>query len=545
MNPVEIKTIAGVKPATDPTPKNGATVSTTDVRLEWWQGSNVAYANGHHLYFSDQMADVNTGDAKADKGLTTDPNYLVAGLVPGATYYWRIDEVNDVHPDKLWRGDVWSFTVASAKAAVPNPPDSAQYVNRNRVLSWAPGTSAVSHRVYFGTDPGAVQNATPDIPLGVYQGRQADASFTPLQALQWGQTYYWRIDEVHEGLAGSPWKGAVWSFTVANFLVVDDFESYNDDNNRIYDTWIDGLTNNNGSQVGYLTAPFAEQTIIHGGRQSMPFDYNNAKSPFFSEAQREWTAPQDWTINGLSDLVVWLRGNPASFVATGPGAMTMSAWGTDIYNTADQCRFAYKSLTGNGTIIARVDNIGNSDPWAKGGVMIRESLDAGSRFAIVFASSGNGVRFQARALTDNAATSDTPVATAEQIALQTPVWVKLERIRQYLQRLLLHGRRQVDGNVLEPADDQHGRSYRLHRLGIDQSQCDCADDRLLLRHHHDRQRLRRPVAGGEDRGRASRQRPGESLRRGGGQCRQDRRGCQPRSGGRADDHLDRVEDAAE
>ncbi|MCX5644522.1 MAG: hypothetical protein NTZ17_07525 [Phycisphaerae bacterium] len=738
LNPVEIKTIAGVKPATDPTPKDGATVSTTTVRLEWWQGSNMAYANGHHLYFSDQIADVNTGDARADKGLTTDPNYLVTGLVPGTTYYWRVDEVNDVHPDKIWRGDIWSFTVASPKAAVPNPPDGAQYVNRNRVLSWAPGTGAVSHRVYFGidqtkvvagatdadkgvrtdpnytpeplkndtiyywrvdesdgaamhkgdvwsfettasgdpnlvgwwtfegnfldisgnenhgrpvnnaglttvdtrpyangptgvlnlngtdqcvyvpyspsldiatmgtvamwlyggagydapirhggwnasysfrldngvtrylqfrttgaapglvtktglpttewthvaltfdytvpdpgnnqkfhlngrldaenrgatalaknlyyvaiggrenatamwggmlddvriynrslaaseiqvvmsgdpnlardpspmdtatpdekhaapltwtkgvnatehdvyfgTDAGAVQNATPAIPLGVYQGRQADASFTPSETLVWGQTYYWRIDEVHEGLAGSPWKGAVWSFTVADFLVVDDFESYNDDNQRIYDAWIDGMTaGTSGSIVGYLVAPFAERTIVHGGRQSMPLEYNNVNSPFYSEAEREWASPEDWTVSDVSDLVVWFRGNPASFVENGPGAMTMSAWGTDIYGTADQCRFAYKSLAGNGTIMAKVESIENSDPWAKGGVMIRESLDAGSRFAIVFASPGNGVRFQARAVTDALATSDTTVATPEQIALVTPVWVKLER----------------------------------------------------------------------------------------------------------------------
>jgi len=738
LNPVEIKTIAGVKPATDPTPKNGATVSTTDVQLEWWQGSNVAYLNGHHLYFSNQIADVNTSDAKADKGFTTDPNYQVAGLVPGATYYWRVDEVNNVHADKIWRGDVWSFTVASEKAAVPNPPDGAQYVNRNRILSWAPGTEAVSHRVYFGidqtkvaagaadadkgvtkdpnyapgalknntiyywrvdesdgsathqgdvwsfettasgdpnlvgwwtfegnfldisgnenhgrpvngarlstadtrpyangptgvlslngtdqcvyvpyspsldiatmgtvatwvyggagndapirhggwnasysfrldnaatrylqfrttgaapglvtktglpatewthvaltfdytvpdpgtnqkfylngkldaenrgatalaknfyyvaiggrenagsmwggmlddvriynralaaseiqvamtgdpnlardpspmdkstpdekhatpltwtkgvnaaehdvyfgADAGAVLNATPAVPLGVYQGRQADTTFTPSEALQWGQTYYWRIDEVHEGLAGSPWKGAVWSFTVADFLIVDDFESYTDkEGSRIYESWIDGWTNGTGSLVGYTNAPFAEQTIVHGGRQSMPLDYNNAKSPFYSEAERAWSQPQDWTINGLTDLVVWLRGNPVSFVETAPGAMTMSAWGTDIYNTVDQCRFAYKSLTGNGTIIAKIESIGNSDPWAKGGVMIRESLEAGSRFAIVFASPGNGVRFQARTITDSAATSDTTVATPEQIALRAPVWVKLER----------------------------------------------------------------------------------------------------------------------
>ena len=141
----------------------------------------------------------------------------------------------------------------------------------------------------------------------------------------------------------------------------------------------------------------------------------------------QWAPPQDWTVNGVSDLALWFRGNPVSFVETGPGAITMSAWGTDIYGTADQCRFAYKSLTGNGTIIAKVESLGNSDPWAKGGVMIRESLDAGSRFAIILASPGNGVRFQARLITDTGATSDTAVATPEQIALTTPVWVKLER----------------------------------------------------------------------------------------------------------------------
>ena len=311
----------------------------------------------------------------------------------------------------------------------PSPMDRATPDEKVAApLTWTAGVNATEHDVYFGTDAGAVQNATPAVPLGVYQGRQADASFTPSEALVWGQTYYWRIDEVHEGLAGSPWKGAVWSFTVADFLVVDDFESYNDEDHRLYETWIDGMTSGtNGSVVGYLEAPFAERTIIHGGRQSMPFEYNNVNTPFYSEVEREWASPEDWTVSGVSDLVVWFRGNPVSFVEDGPGAITMSAWGTDIYGMADQCRFAYKSLTGNGTIIAKVESIGNSDPWAKGGVMIRESLDADSRFGIVFASPGNGVRFQARAVTAANAISDTTVATPEQIALTTPVWVKLER----------------------------------------------------------------------------------------------------------------------
>jgi hypothetical protein len=237
------------------------------------------------------------------------------------------------------------------------------------------------------------------------------------------------VDEVKDGHPGSPWRGRVWSFTVADFLSVDDFESYTDEEgNRIYETWIDGFADgSSGSTVGHMEAPFAERTIVHGGRQSMPLDSNNVDSPFYSETWREFSPEQDWTGHNLSDLVLWLRGNPVSFLETAGGAITMSAWGTDIYGTADQCRFAYKPLSGNGVIVAKVESLGNSDPWAKGGIMIRESLDAGSRFAIVFASPANGVRFQARPITGVAATSDTPVATPEQIALQTPVWIKLER----------------------------------------------------------------------------------------------------------------------
>jgi regulation of enolase protein 1 (concanavalin A-like superfamily) len=96
----------------------------------------------------------------------------------------------------------------------------------------------------------------------------------------------------------------------------------------------------------------------------------------------------------------------------------------------DQFRFAGKSLTGDGTIVAKVESVGNTDPWAKAGVMIRESLDPGSRYAIVLAAPGNGVHFQARLMTGSAAVSDNtaPAAsTPEQNALRAPVWIKLER----------------------------------------------------------------------------------------------------------------------
>ncbi|OHB68891.1 MAG: hypothetical protein A2Y77_04940 [Planctomycetes bacterium RBG_13_62_9] len=128
--------------------------------------------------------------------------------------------------------------------------------------------------------------------------------------LEWGKVYYWRIDEVNDASPDSPWTGSVWTFTAADFVVVDDMESYTDDEgNRIYEIWIDGWTNNTGSVVGNLQAPFAEQTIIHGGRQSMPMDYNNVKSPFYSEAELEFASAEDWTVNGVTTLVLFARGS--------------------------------------------------------------------------------------------------------------------------------------------------------------------------------------------------------------------------------------------
>ena len=103
---------------------------------------------------------------------------------------------------------------------------------------------------------------------------------------------------------------------------MDDFESYNDTNHRLRDTWIDGLTDGkSGSTVGYLTAPFTEQTIVHGGKQSMPLAYDNSKTPFYSETTRDLGTAQDWTGHGATHLDLWFRGYPAS---TDAGAQSNS-----------------------------------------------------------------------------------------------------------------------------------------------------------------------------------------------------------------------------
>ncbi|UCG56029.1 MAG: LamG domain-containing protein [Phycisphaerales bacterium] len=207
----------------------------------------------------------------------------------------------------------------------PNPANfSTPDIEKASTLTWQPGDNAVQHDVYFGTDEDAVADADTSDTTGAYQGRQGATSYIP-GALEWGQTYYWRIDEYNSDTTVS--TGRVWSFTVAEYLIVDDFEDYNDYSpDRIFQAWLDGWGytepppgregNGTGSTVGYLSAPFAEQTIVHGGGQSMPFEWNNTAFPFYSETEREFTVAQDFTRRGVKALSLWFYGDPCNVPAT-------------------------------------------------------------------------------------------------------------------------------------------------------------------------------------------------------------------------------------
>jgi hypothetical protein len=202
------------------------------------------------------------------------------------------------------------------RAGSPKPGNGAVDVSQTSALAWAAGDHAASHDVYFGMDAAAVANADTS-NAAIYKGRQAASGFSP-GVLGWNTTYYWRIDEVNAAHADSPWKGSVWSFTTADFLIVDDIESYNDldeadpASNRIYKSWIDGYgTTTNGALVGNLDIPLTERANVHGGDQAMPLSYDNNLK--FSEATLTLTgAARDWTREGVAELTLWYRGLAAN-----------------------------------------------------------------------------------------------------------------------------------------------------------------------------------------------------------------------------------------
>jgi hypothetical protein len=207
------------------------------------------------------------------------------------------------------------FFSIPVSAKEPSPSSGTTDVVLNPMLGWKAGREAANHIVSFSDDFQAVINGTAQV---------ADVTETDhaLSALNVGTTYYWRIDEVNNAETPSRWQGQIWDFTTVEYLVVDDFESYNDLNedepgsNRIYLAWIDGFDNPsiNGSTVGNFDPPFAERTIVHSGFQSMPFSYDNSVGK--SEATLMLSSNRDWTVNGVGTLTIWYRGNTENAAET-------------------------------------------------------------------------------------------------------------------------------------------------------------------------------------------------------------------------------------
>ncbi len=136
----EIQTIMfgkGWPYAGNPSPADGALYEDSWVTLSWSPGD---WAVSHDVYLGVNFDDVNeaTPDSDVFQGNQTTTFYVAGfpgfafpeGLVPGTTYYWRIDEVNDADPNSPWKGDVWSFSIPTNKAHNPVPADGAASVDQ-------------------------------------------------------------------------------------------------------------------------------------------------------------------------------------------------------------------------------------------------------------------------------------------------------------------------------------------------------------------------------------------------------------------------------
>jgi len=391
----------------------------------------------------------------------------LTGLVDDVRLYNRALTEDEVK--QMMRGDV-------TLAWDPQPRRSVNVDIRNATsLAWQAGDGAVQHDVYFGTDKDAVKLADTSDPE--YLGRQSATSYPLAGLIEFGGgTYSWRIDEV-EADGTTMHFGSVWSFTIPDFLIVDDFEIYTNDAEkmeRVFQTWIDGWGYNEpppgnpgngtgatgGHDIWSPDSPYYQGQIMevdnpHGGLQAMPVYFDNSQSPYKSEVDRTWAVAQDFTAAGATDLSLWFHGSAAGFIDNGGGSFTMSASGTDIWGTVDEFRFACKTLNGNGSITAKVESIGNTNEWAKAGVMIREGLSASAKHVMVVVTPAQGIQFTWRDFSNADMTEHNT-----QTGLTAPYWVRLTRTGNTFTAEL-----SADGATWAPVVDAASNTHELTMMG--------------------------------------------------------------------------------
>jgi len=362
--------------AGNPKPANNA-VDVIPSVFEWTAGIT---AVSHEVYFG-TTPELTAADQKpALPGVAM--YYCFDTLEPGKTYYWRIDEIDAA--GTKYPGFTWSFTVMPLTAHAPVPADAAKDIAVKPTLTWTAGQSGMSHVVYIGKDEAAVSAGD----AATLAGTVTETKFAVTTALDAFSTYYWRVDEIDT--TGATIAGPVWSFSTVTY------------------------------------APILEgQTTL---------TYNNRNAPYVSSI--ELATPADLTAGGkLTDLAIRFQGQgaPTGGIAydEATGTYSLTGAGADIWGTADQFEYAYKTLNGDGTMIARVVTVGTgTSEWAKGGVMIRQSLAAGSTHAFMpitgpsatTASGGNGASFQRRLVANSDSTNND---NATRVA--APYWVKIER----------------------------------------------------------------------------------------------------------------------
>jgi hypothetical protein len=304
-------------------PSGGNLNATTIVTDDTWHHAALMYNGTTQIIYIDGAEDarqastgsinVSSYDFCIGENLDATGRHLT-GLVDDVRIYNRALSLEEIQ--QAMRGD-------TSLAWNPSPSNgSTPDIDEVMPLSWSAGENASGHDIYFGIDKDAVADADTSDTTGIYQGRQGVTSYTPTEGVEWGGgPYYWRIDEYNTD--GTISTGRTWRFSVADYLIVDDFEDYDVGNNEIWWAWIDGLGyashptlpahpgNGTGSMVGdETTGSYMEETIIHGGGKSMPLFYdNNLQGKLrYSEVEKTLSSRRDWTAEGVGVLSIWFQG---------------------------------------------------------------------------------------------------------------------------------------------------------------------------------------------------------------------------------------------
>jgi phosphatidylserine/phosphatidylglycerophosphate/cardiolipin synthase-like enzyme/regulation of enolase protein 1 (concanavalin A-like superfamily) len=428
------------------TPVNGAQNQATSVTLKWYAGP---WAHKYDVYFGTDPSSlakiVDNRELGPSQSSTDYKTWSVSGLAESTTYYWKV--VSRTMADIERTSATASFRTTGAPPAA-GPQDVVLYAWRS---TNAPGWTVTTDSSAAGGKRLANVNLNAprvDAPLAE-PTKYFDLGFSAEAGVPYrlwirgkaaGNDYpndsVWvQFSDSVSSAGTDQWRMRT---TSAAMVEIEDCVSCG-----LADWGWQDTSNNSAGALGPLVyfSTAGEHTI----RVQVREDGLSIDQIMLSREAFLSTAPgspkSDGTIYGEQGGVAlpppppppssglptgWSTADIGSIGIPGSasysnGQFTLQASGSDIWGTSDAFRYVYQTLTGNGSIVALVSSLTNTDVWTKGGVMIRESLTPGSAHATMFVSAAKGLSFQRRVTAGGISTATAGPASA------APYWVKVER----------------------------------------------------------------------------------------------------------------------
>jgi regulation of enolase protein 1 (concanavalin A-like superfamily) len=427
-------------PQTLVAPADGATgLSTSSVELRWVAG---VWTHVYDVYLgTDPTPPLLAADRELGPSMSSSDHkrFTVTNLQPGTTYYWRI--VGKTMADMTRSSAVRTFTTAGT--APPPPPSGTLpdgWSNQDIGAVGQAGSAAESGGTFTLQGAGADIWGTADGFHFAYRQISGDAEIVARVASVQGSHHWVKAGVmIRESLAAGSRHGMMLVSTARGLafqrrVQTNGISMHTDGGAGTAPAWvrlvrtgnrIDAYRSSNGTSwvlVGTETISMASTVYI--GLALTSHDTSSLATAAFDNlliagggTQPPPPAPLP---SGWANRDIGAVGQLGSASESG-GTFTVQGAGADIWDTADGFHFAYRSLSGDGEIRARVASLQAGHHWAKAGVMIRESLTAGSRHAIMLVSPARGLAFQRRVQTGGISThTDAGAGTA-------PAWVRLVR----------------------------------------------------------------------------------------------------------------------
>ncbi|MGH9411656.1 MAG: phospholipase D-like domain-containing protein [Vicinamibacterales bacterium] len=415
------------------TPSDGATgIATSGISLSWYAGP---WGQLYDIYFGTSSnpplvaSNVQLGPSQSTTDYRT---YALPALQSGTTYYWKI--VTKTMAYVTATGPVWSFTTTGSGGG--GSPLPSGWADNDIGSTGAQGSAGYSNPTFTVRGAGADVWGSSDALNYAYLPLSGDGTMIARVATIAPQASWVKAGVM---IRGSLSASSAQAFMLVSYSKGVAFQRRTSDGNASVNStgsaaaaphWvkivrsgstISGYESSDGSSwtlvgsdtfsmAGSAFVGLAVSSHVAGTLATATFDHVSTSSGSATSS-----LPSGWADSDIGSVPIAGSANykNPTFTITGSGA--------DIWGTADAFNYAYTSLSGNGTIIARVATVQDVDSWVKGGVMIRETLAAGSKQAFMLVSAAHGAAFQRRDATGGASVNTTGSGST------APRWVKLTR----------------------------------------------------------------------------------------------------------------------